>query len=111
FINSDDQSDLFVSTDSTPQNKHMVAQELQWSNPWQWEQDEGANNPVAQKRSDQFSPDGGFTTPYAAGIPMTAGQAYYIEQDHQDTGGGENAEATYKLTTDPDPANGALSKF
>ena len=109
FDNSDDQSDLFVSTDNTPQNKRMVAQETGWSNPWQWSNPGGGGSTAAQKRSDQWSPDNGFTTPYAAGIPMTAGQAYYIEQDHQDTGGGENACVTYKLVSDPDPANGTPS--
>jgi len=111
FISSDDQGDLFVSTDATPQNKRMVAQETGWSNARQWAAAGGGGSTTAQKRSDQWSPDNGATTPFAAGIPMTAGQPYYIEMDHQDTGGGENAGATYKLTTDADPANGSASAF
>ncbi len=109
FDNSDDQSDLFVSTDNDPANMRLVAQELGWSNARQWTAAGGGGSTAAQKRSDQWSPDGGFTTPFSAGIPMTAGQAYYIEQDHQDTGGGENACVTYKLISDPDPANGTAS--
>ncbi len=109
FVASDDQSDLFVSTDNTPQNKRMVAQETGWSNARQWSAPGGGGSTAAQKRSDQWSPDNGFTTPFAAGIPMTAGQPYYIELDHQDTGGGENAGVTYKTVSDPDPANGTAS--
>ena len=78
FICDDDQGDLFVSTDSTPANKHMVAQETAWSNPWQWTTS-GGSSTLSQKRSDQWSPDGGTTVPYASGIHMTANQPYYIE--------------------------------
>ena len=110
FCASDDTSDLFVSTDATPGNKRMVAQETGWSNPWQWVTGGGGGgNNWAQQRSDQFSPDNGFSQPFAAGIPMTAGQPYYIELNHEDTGGGESAGVTYKLTTDPDPVNGSAS--
>ena len=109
FVCSDDQSDLFVSTDSTPGNKVKVAAETGWSNARQWNSPGGGGSTVAQRRSDQYSPDGGVTVPYSAGIPMTAGQTYYIEMDHQDTGGGEDAGATYKLISDPDPANGTAS--
>lgn len=108
FVNSDDASDLYVSTDSTAGNKTMVAQETGWSNPWQWNA-VGGGSTLSQKRSDTWQTNA--AAPWAAGIPMTAGQAYYIELDHQDTGGGNNAEATWKLTTDPDPVNGDLSKF
>ncbi|HEY4414493.1 MAG TPA: PA14 domain-containing protein [Verrucomicrobiae bacterium] len=109
FIASDDQSDLFVSTDSTPGNKVKVATETGWSNARQWNTVGGGTSTVAQRRSDQYSPDAGATFPYSGGIPMTAGQTYYIEMDHQDTGGGDNAGATYKLISDPDPANGSAS--
>ena len=111
FLCSDDQSDLFVSTDATPGNKRKVAAETGWSNARQWNTAGGGGSTVAQRRSDQYSPDGGVTVPFSTGIPMTAGQSYYIEMDHQDTGGGENAAATYKLITDPDPANGTASAF
>ncbi len=109
YINADDSADLFVSTDSTPANKHLVAQETSWSNPWEWEQDAGNNLVVAQKQSPTFSPDSGVTTPWSAGIPMVAGQAYYIELDHQDTGGGNNSEATFELHGQPAPVNGTYS--
>jgi hypothetical protein len=108
FICDDDQGDLFVSTDSTPANKHMVAQESAWSNPWEWTASSGSST-LSQKRSDQWSPDGGTTVPYATGIHMIANQPYYIELVKQDTGGGNNAEATFKRLSDPDPVNGTAS--
>jgi hypothetical protein len=114
FVNGDDDTDLFVSTDTTPAHKRLVCQEIPWSNPFQWLGDTGgAGTPanVAQKRSDQWSPDGGVTVPYSAGIPLTGGQRYYIEMDFHQGGGGANCEATYKLTTDPDPVNGADTRM
>ncbi len=109
FLCADDQADLFVSTDATPGNKRIVAKETGWSNARQWNSAGGGGSTIAQRRSDQYSPDGGVTFPYSGGIAMTAGQTYYIEMDHQDTGGGENAAATYKLVSDSDPANGTAS--
>lgn len=105
FVNSDDDSDLFLSTDNTAGNKRIIAQEAGWSNPWDFES-VGGGSTVTQKRSDQWSPDGGVTVPYATGIPLNGGQQYYLEQDYHQGGGGENLEATFKLTTDPDPLNG-----
>ena len=108
FVASDDASDLFVSTDATPGNKRLVAQETGWSNARQWTAP-GAAGTGPNKRSDQWTTNG--VAPYASGIHMLAGQPYYIEMDHQDTGGGENAGATFKLISDPDPANGSASAF
>lgn len=110
FVNSDDDSDLFVSTDNTAAHKRLVAQESGWSNPLQWNS-VGGGSTVSQKRSDQWSPDGGATHPYSSGISLTAGQRYYVEQDYSQGGGGANLEATFKLTTDPDPGNGAATRM
>jgi hypothetical protein len=105
FIASDDDSDLFLSTDSSPANKRLIAQELGWSGVRRWFTDAGgpATPAAAQKRSDTFSPDNGATTPFAAGIALTHGTAYYIEAVHHEGGGGDNLAVTFKLSTDPDP--------
>src|ERR1051326_682144 len=110
FVNGDDDTDLFLSTDNTPANKRLICQELGWSNPWTWV-GQGGGGTVSQKRSDQWSPDGGTTVPFSAGIPLTGGQRYYIEMDFHQGGGGANCEATYKLATDPDPGNGADTRM
>jgi len=110
FINGDDDTDLFLSTDNTPGNKRLIAQELGWSNPWTWV-GQGGGGTIGQKRSDQWSPDGGATVPYASGITLSGGQRYYIESVFHQSGGGANIEATYKLATDPDPGNGADTRM
>lgn len=108
FECSDDDSDLFVSTDATPQHKRMVAQEAGWSNPDQWLAI-GGGSTLPQKRSDQWSPDGGVTVPFKNGIPLVAGQKYWIEAVHHEGGGGDQVGATFKLVGDPDPTNGQPS--
>src|ERR1043166_1570217 len=110
FVNSDDPGDLFVSTDSNPANARLVAQETGWSGSWNWTTTGNTGGSTASKRSDQWSaPDA--SVPWAAGIHMIAGQQYYVALIHQDTGGGNNSAATFKLTSDPDPVNGTYSKM
>jgi len=110
FVSSDDDSDLFVSTDNTPANKRLVAQEQNYSNAQEW-LTSGGGSSIAQKRSDQFSPDGGVTVPYSAGIPLTAGQQYYLEGVMHQGGGGDNFTATYIFSGDADPTNGTPTVF
>jgi len=113
YINSDDQSDLFVSSDSTPANVQLVAQEVNWGNPLAWNTDEGTSPDVAnaQKCSATWVTNG--ITPWQYGIPLTAGKPYYIEADHVQGGGGINLEATYTIrsggTQPPAPADGTAS--
>jgi hypothetical protein len=103
FISSDDESRLFISTNSDqPSAKVWVAHQPAWNNPRMWV---SHNNP-GQRRSDQFSPDGGVTFPYSMGIRLEAGRRYYIEAIHREGGGGDNLAVTYKLYNDPDPMDG-----
>lgn len=108
FVNSDDSTDLYISTDHLAANKRMVAQETSWSNPLQWV---GGNSTVSQKRSDQWVPSGGSSSPFASGISMTANQRYYMEAVLQEGTGGDNLQVTYKRHSDPDPINGDRSKL
>ncbi len=109
FVNSDDPGDLFVSTDANPSNAVLVAQETGNSGSWNWTT-AGGGGVAATKRSDSWqAPDG--STPWSSGIPMIAGQPYYVAIVHTDTGGGNNCEATFKLTSDPDPVNGTYSQM
>jgi hypothetical protein len=104
-------TDLFLSTDDNPANRRMIAQETQWSNPWEWLDAEGgaitnSTDPaIFMKRSDQWTNEVG-ATPYASGIPLNAGQKYYLEVDHFNNTGGDNVEVTWKQFGDPDPTNG-----
>ncbi|HWV98267.1 MAG TPA: LamG-like jellyroll fold domain-containing protein [Candidatus Acidoferrum sp.] len=102
FVCSDDDSDLFLSTDSSPANKQLIASETVWSNTRQWLSSSGGSV-VASKRSDQFT---GTTWPGGNTISLTAGTVYYIEGDHHQGGGGDDFAATFKFAGVPDPANG-----
>jgi len=110
YVNSDDGADLFLSTDSSPEDKRMIAQETGYSSPLQW-LGVGWGSTVAQKCSDGFVPPGapaGTAPPYANGIYLAGGQRYYLELDHYNGTGGENCEATATPTGSP-PANGAAT--
>jgi hypothetical protein len=112
FVNSDDDSDLFISTNGNPADKVLVAQETSWSNPFQWL---GGGSVVSQKRSDQFTPDGGVTYPGnhggVGGIPLIAGQVCWLEGVHRNGSGGNNFEVTFKEYYEADPVNGTDSRL
>jgi len=102
FVCSDDDSDLFLSTDNDPAHKRLIAQEESWSGSRQWLTSDGDSS-LSQKRSDQWSPDEGVTTPYSSGIPLQQGHLYYLEGVQHEGEGGDNFAATYKLIADADP--------
>lgn len=106
FIAADDDADLFLSTDSSPANKKLIAQEGGWSGSRNWITIGGAPSVNTQKRSDQFSPDGGYTYPGDGGYDLKAGQTYYIEAVAHEGGGGDNLAVTYTLYGELDPLDG-----
>jgi len=96
-VSADDDADFYVSTDATPANKRLVAQQTSWGNALEWVTAEGGQSDgarVTQKSSDTLSPDNGTTTPFAAGITLTAGTSYYIETIMHEGGGGDNLAIT-----------------
>jgi hypothetical protein len=102
FIAGDDDSDLFLSTDANPANKHLIAQETVWSNSRQW-LTSGGGSVIASKRSDQF-----MSTAWPSGntISLIAGNQYYLEGIHHQGGGGNSFAATFKFGGGPDPVDG-----
>lgn len=102
FLASDDDSDLFLSTDSNPANKHLIAQETKWSNSRQWFTS-GGGSVLASKRSDTFANS---AWPTGNTISLTAGVQYYVEGVHAQGSGGDAFAATFKFSGAPDPANG-----
>ncbi len=105
FTSSDDPSHLYLSTDSDPANKKLIARETNWANDKEWTVS-GGGSPLADKRSDKFS-----ATEWPGGntITLVGGEMYYIEQTQHEGGGGDNAAATFKLEGEPDPANGTIA--
>lgn len=113
FTASDDQSDLFISTDSLPAHKYMIAQETQWNSLWNWTANPSDANPpsiLSQKRSDQWTNAAG-QTPYSAGIRLQANQQYYMEVVQHDGTGGDHVAVTYKLVGEEDPVNGTDTRI
>jgi hypothetical protein len=108
FLSSDDDSDLFLSTDATPAHKQMIAQEASWSNTDQWLTPGGGASLASQKRSDQWTNSSG-VAPFKTGIALVAGQKYWLEAVHHEGTGGDQVGATFKLIGDPDPAGGTPS--
>ncbi len=109
IIATDDNGQLFLSTDETPTHKVMIAQETGWSASRTWTTSNGGS--AVQKNSTTFV-DGTGATPFANGIHLTAGTKYYIESDHNEGGGGDNnavafftVDGTYALPADGDAPN------
>jgi hypothetical protein len=104
FTSSDDQSDFYISTDDQPKNKRLVCQQTSWNGTRAWSN-------AGQQCSSTWSPDGGLTTPYMSGIPLTANQRYYVEQLMSEGGGGDNLAATFKVFSGTDPVAGDAPAF
>jgi len=77
WIASDDQSQLFLSTDESPANAVKIAEVTGWTGSRQW-----FNNPSQQ----------------SVEIPLVAGQKYYIEAIHIEGGGGDNLSVAWERT-------------
>jgi hypothetical protein len=110
FTNSDDPSELWLSTDSDPTNKKLIAIEPTWNNARAWTSLAQRDPDHPQNRSDQYQAtqwptknvDGGAT------ITLQQGQAYYIEVLHTEGGGGDNVGVNWRLPSaaGADPADG-----
>ncbi len=105
YLCSDDNSQLFLSTDDNPANKLLIAEETTWSNPRQYTSSDGSSN-LSAKRSDQFT-----ATQWPTGnvITLTKGKPYYIEALMKQGGGGDNLSVSIDGVT-PIPGN-LLSSF
>ncbi len=108
FIAFADRCWLYLSTDESPANKHLIVGQQGWSDPRSWLASHDYD--VTQGRSDSYNgtqwPDGNIIT-------LQAGNRYYLELVHHDPswGGGDWFAATYKLEADADPANGSAPKL
>jgi hypothetical protein len=108
FVTSDDDCNVYLSLDISPLNKQLICQETAWSGgSRQWQTIGGGT--LAQRRSDQWSPDGGSTVPWAAGFNLTAGQKYYLEAVQHEGGGGDYVQVTAIKRPGAPPANGDAS--
>ena len=91
YLASDDQGALYLSSDSSPSNKALIAWEPTWAPPGQWI-------------------GGGTRTNNAnisAPIRLEAGRAYYVEALLKENGGGDALGVAWQLPGQPPPANGS----
>jgi hypothetical protein len=86
WISADDNADLWLSTDSDPANKNVIAREAGWSNARNWDS-VGGTSVVEDKNSDSFA---GTEWPSGNTVTLQAGEAYYIEAIMKEGGGGDN---------------------
>ncbi len=107
FLCSDDESDLYLSTDENPTNKHVIARETFRSDARQWTSSSGGSD-LASKRSDQFA---GSAWPGGHTITLAKGKRYYLEGVHHQNGSATDFSATFKIAGEPDPVNGDASRL
>ncbi|MEY2410059.1 MAG: hypothetical protein QOF48_2729 [Verrucomicrobiota bacterium] len=98
WIASDDQGQLYLSTDENPANRRLICAEPQWAGVRDWDGNlerrtnatwifPAMNPNLPANRSD-----------YAYGaISLAAGQRYYIEALHTEGGGGDNIAVGWQL--------------
>ena len=76
WIASDDNGELWLSTDENPANKRRIAYVNGWTDPRQWDK---------------------YTTQKSAAITLQAGRKYYIEALHKEGWGGDHLAVGWKL--------------
>lgn len=93
YIASDDQSQLFLSTDADPARKSLVAFEPQWNSERDWTGLERRNPTRPENRSIPIS--------------LQAGRLYYIEILHKEDRSGDYLGVTWRKPGDAPPAKGS----
>ncbi|HOW65990.1 MAG TPA: PA14 domain-containing protein [Candidatus Paceibacterota bacterium] len=91
LFSSDDNGNLYLSTDDTAANKKLIAQETGWSNARSW--DVVGSGALEPKNSSTFATTEWPTKDPVMGgakITLTKGKAYYIEALVKEGGGGDN---------------------
>jgi internalin A len=95
YISSDDNSELYLSTDEDPNHRRLIASEPNWNGERQWT--------AAANQISRGNPPANISLP----IQLQAGQRYFFEILHSEGGGGDNVAVTWQKPGDPVPANGS----
>ena len=88
YLASDDQAQVFLSTDESPYNKRLIVQESSYTLYRNWE---GTGQHPART---------------SAAISLKAGERYYLEVLHKEGGGGDNVAVAWQLPGGAAPKNG-----
>lgn len=105
YVSGDDNIELYLSTDSDPANKKLIAREPSWNNARQWTVLDRRNTTTPENRSDTF-----LGTQWDDGptISLSASIVYYFEAIHQEGGGGDSFGVTFSIAGE-DPPTPALN--
>ena len=95
YLCSDDQGELWLSSDESPSHARLVASEPQWNRARNWT---GLDRrPLVDGRPvNQTRP-----------VRLEAGRAYYVEAIMKEAGGGDNLAVAWRLPGGPVPADGS----
>ena len=99
FMHSDDNGELWLSTDEDPGNVTMIAREPVWANRREWVGEGGGGGRLAT------TPPANTSNP----IALMASQLYYFEALMKEGGGGDNLGVTWQIPGGPAPVNGQPS--
>jgi hypothetical protein len=112
YGHSDDPGNFYLSTDSDPANKKLLAVEPAWNDNRDWVALDRRNGTNPENRSDTYLasewPGGGNS------IFLIAGQKYYAEVQFVEGGGGDNGGMNFSVvgSTDfPVPADGDVTRM
>lgn len=107
YVHSDDPGEAWLSTDSNPANKKLIAREPTWNDNRDWVTLDRRNGAAPENRSNTYEgsewPGGGNN------IFLVAGQKYYAEVVFHEGGGGDNGGLNFSVVGDanyPVPADG-----
>ena len=95
YIAADDQSALFLSTDTSPAHKVLIAFEPAWNGYREFI--------TGQNQAARGTP----ATNISGNITLVAGNAYYVEELLKEGGGGDNLSVAWLPPGGPAVANGA----
>jgi len=93
YIASDDQGELWLSSDSSPERKVRIATQDTWGMPREWSQLPGADGSI-NNRSEP--------------ITLMAGHYYYMEALMKEGGGGDHCAVAWQKPGELPPVNGDL---
>jgi hypothetical protein len=93
FVSSDDQGELWLSSDESPTNKVLIAREPEWNASRDW---------IGTARRTFGAPEN-----QSASIHLEAGRRYYVEALQKEEDGGDNVGVTAIKEGDPLPESGS----
>jgi hypothetical protein len=95
YMHSDDNGELWLSTDDQPANAVMIAREPTWAARRDWVGESGGGGRLGT------TPPANISNP----IALAAGQLYYFEALMKEGGGGDNLGVTWQLPGGPPPVD------